>query len=83
LFEKWTETGLFAGPKREQKMPKGKTRKAAAKRFKKTAKGKIKYSKAGTGHLLGGKTRKRKRKLRAAGILSAAEEKRVTKMLST
>lgn len=62
-------------------MPKGKTRKAAAKRFRKTAKGKIKYSKAGTGHLLGGKTRKRKRKLRAGGVLSAAEEKRVTKML--
>lgn len=64
-------------------MPKGKTRKAVAKRFKKTAKGKVRYAKAGSGHLLSGKTRKRKRRLRAGGILSAAEEKRVVKMLST
>ena len=63
-------------------MPKGKTKKAAAKRFRVTASGKIKYSKAGSGHLLGGKTRKRKRKLRTAGVLSAPETKRVKDMLS-
>lgn len=63
-------------------MPKGKTRKAAAKRFKTTAKGKLRYDKAGSGHLLAGKSRKRKRRLRGGGILSAAEVKRVKGMLS-
>jgi large subunit ribosomal protein L35 len=63
-------------------MPKKKTNKAAAKRFKKTATGKLKYHKAGSGHLLGGKSRKRKRKLRTAGTLSKTETKRVQGMLS-
>jgi large subunit ribosomal protein L35 len=64
-------------------MPKAKTNKAAAKRFKVTAKGKLKYSKAGSGHLLGGKTRKRKRNLRSAGILSPAEDKRIKRLLAS
>ncbi|OVE75972.1 50S ribosomal protein L35 [bacterium E08(2017)] len=63
-------------------MPKQKTNKAAAKRFKKTANGKIKYKKAGSGHLLGSKSRKRKRSLRAGDVLSKAECKRVTGMLA-
>jgi len=62
-------------------MPKKKTVKAAAKRFKRTATGKIKYSKAGKGHLLSGKTRKRKRDLRSRGVLSKPESKRVSEML--
>ena len=61
-------------------MPKRKTNKAAAKRFKKTATGKIKYAKAGSGHLLGGKSRKRKRNLRSAGVLSRPETRRVSAM---
>jgi large subunit ribosomal protein L35 len=64
-------------------MPKTKTNKAAAKRVKVTAKGKLKYSKAGSGHLLGGKTRKRKRNLRSAGILSPAENKRIKRLLAS
>ena len=44
-------------------MPKMKTHRGAAKRFKKTGTGKIKRAKAYKGHLLGGKTSKRKRKL--------------------
>ncbi len=62
-------------------MPKKKTNKAAAKRFKKTATGKLKYHKAGSGHLLGGKSRKRKRKLRTAETLSKTETKRVIGMI--
>ena len=58
-------------------MPKMKTNKAAAKRFKKTANGKLKYSKAGTGHLLSSKSRKRKRNLRKAGVVDQADEKRL------
>jgi large subunit ribosomal protein L35 len=62
-------------------MPKQKTNKAAAKRFKKTATGKLKYHKAGSGHLLGSKTRKRKRNLRSAETLSKTETKRVANMI--
>ena len=64
-------------------MPKKKTNKAAAKRFKVSANGKIKYSKAGSGHLLAGKTRKRKRNLRAPGSLAKAEHRRVTTLLAS
>ena len=62
-------------------MPKRKTKKAVAKRFKKTASGKVTYSKAGSGHLLGSKTRKRKRVLRKKGVLSKVEARRVSGML--
>ncbi len=64
-------------------MPKAKTNKAAAKRIKVTANGKLKYSKAGSGHLLGGKSRKRKRNLRKSGLLSPAENKRIKRLLSS
>lgn len=64
-------------------MPKKKTNKAVAKRFKKTATGKIKFSKAGSGHLLSSKTRKRKRFLRAAGILSKHQTKRIVNLITT
>ena len=64
-------------------MPKKKTNKAAAKRFKRTASGKLKYSKAGSGHLLTSKSRKRKRSLRGKAILCKAENVRITKMLAS
>lgn len=67
----------------EIKMPKKKTNKAAAKRFKKTANGKIKYSKAGSGHLLSSKSRKRKRNLRGGDMLSKPECKRITGLLAS
>ena len=63
-------------------MPKKKTKKAVAKRFKITATGKVKYSKAGSGHLLAKKTRKRKRNLRKSGVLSKVETKRIKDMLT-
>ena len=62
-------------------MPKKKTNKSVAKRFKRTAKGKIKHAKAGAGHLLSSKSRKRKRRLRNRGVLSKVEQSRVSKML--
>jgi large subunit ribosomal protein L35 len=43
---------------------KKKTRKAVAKRFKKSANGKIMHKKPGRRHLAGSKTRKQKRRLR-------------------
>jgi large subunit ribosomal protein L35 len=62
-------------------MLKKKTNKAAAKRCWKTASGKIKYGRAGRGHLMSGKSRKRKRHLRKVGVLSHPEERRITAML--
>ncbi len=64
-------------------MPKMKTKKAVAKRFKLTANGKVKYSKAGSGHLLACKSRKRKRNLRRGSLLSKPETVRVKAMLAS
>ncbi|NLJ72945.1 MAG: 50S ribosomal protein L35 [Syntrophomonadaceae bacterium] len=62
-------------------MPKMKTHRGAAKRFKKTGTGKIKRSKAYKSHLLGGKTSKRKRNLRKPGLVSKQETKRISKLI--
>ena len=63
-------------------MPKQKTKKAASKRFWKTARGKIKYKKAGAGHLLTGKTSKHKRGMRGTSVLSAVETRRIMPLLA-
>ena len=47
-------------------MPKLKTKKAAAKRFRITGTGQLKRNKSNTQHILGKKDRKRKRNLRHA-----------------
>lgn len=62
-------------------MPKMKTHRGAAKRFKKTKSGKIKRSKAFTSHILEKKSPKRKRQLRKATLISKADQKRVAKLL--
>lgn len=56
-------------------MPKLKTRKCAQKRLRTTKNGKIKFMRAGMGHLLVGKRAKRKRQLRKAGYISDADRK--------
>ena len=61
-------------------MPKLKTNRAAAKRFKVTAKGKIKHRKAFRGHILSKMNRKRKRQLRKDGFLDEASAKAVKRM---
>lgn len=58
-------------------MPKQKTRKAVAKRFKKTATGKILRQSAGRRHLLTNKTTKQKRRLRKGGQVAPADLKRL------
>ncbi len=63
-------------------MPKMKTRRGAAKRFKLTSTGKIKRNRANKSHILTKKTTKRKRGLRKGTILVAAEVKRVKRMLA-
>jgi large subunit ribosomal protein L35 len=52
-------------------MPKMKTKKSAAKRYSFTGTGKVKYKKQNLRHILTKKSRKRKRNLSKAGILSA------------
>lgn len=58
-------------------MPKQKTRKAAAKRFKQTGTGKFRHSRAGGRHILTKKSAKRKRRLRQDGAISASENARI------
>jgi len=62
-------------------MPKMKTHRGAAKRFRVTAKGKIKRSKAFKSHLLTGKSAKRKRNLRRPTLVSAADRRRIARLL--
>ena len=62
-------------------MPKLKTHKGAAKRFKKTASGKIVRHKAMRRHILTTKSRTRKRHLRGAVVVSAGDHKRIAEML--
>lgn len=62
-------------------MPKMKTHRGAAKRFKKTGSGKLKRANAFKSHLLTGKSAKRKRNLRKTSYVSAAQEKVMKKLL--
>ena len=62
-------------------MPKLKTKKAAAKRFRRTGKGKVKRKKAFTRHILTKKPRKRKRGLRKAGFVKKADLKRIKELM--
>ncbi|MBZ4653589.1 MAG: 50S ribosomal protein L35 [Bacillota bacterium] len=62
-------------------MPKMKTHRGAAKRFKVTGTGKIKRNHAFKSHILTKKSAKRKRNLRKAAIMSAADAQRVIKLI--
>lgn len=63
-------------------MPKMKTQRGAAKRFKFTARGKIRRNKAYASHLLSKKSGKRKRNLgKKETITASGEIKRIKKML--
>ena len=62
-------------------MPKMKTRKSAAKRYRVTGYGKVAYKKMGLRHILTKKSSKRKMGLRHAVILSDVEAKRAKSML--
>ncbi len=62
-------------------MPKLKTHRGAAKRFRSTASGRFKRSKAYTSHILTKKTTKRKRKLNTPTLVSRADHDKVAKML--
>ena len=62
-------------------MPKIKTNRAAAKRFRTTKSGIIKRSKAFMSHILTTKTRKRKRRLRLSDTVNPADVKNIRKLI--
>jgi large subunit ribosomal protein L35 len=62
-------------------MPKIKTNRSAAKRFKKTGSGKYRYSKSHASHILTKKSRKRKRGLRQPQMIDSSNMKEVRLLL--
>jgi large subunit ribosomal protein L35 len=62
-------------------MPKIKTNRAAAKRFKRTATGKIRRNKAFSNHILTKKTTKRKRQLRSSALIARDNFREVRRLL--
>lgn len=62
-------------------MPKLKTHRGAAKRFKKTAKGRVKRGHALMRHILTSKETKTKRHKRASGMVSDADLPKVLRMI--
>ena len=65
----------------EDVMPKLKTHKGAAKRFKKTATGKVKRGQAKTRHILTSKEKKSKRKLGKSALVSDGDLRKVLRMI--
>ena len=62
-------------------MPKMKTNRAAAKRFKVTGSGRVRRSKSGLNHGMQEKSRKRLRRLRQNDMVDKAMQKRVKLLL--
>ena len=62
-------------------MPKMKTNRGAAKRFKKTASGSFKHRRSNRSHILTKKPVKRKRGLRAMGMVSKEAVHMIARML--
>ena len=62
-------------------MPKLKTNRALYKRLRLTKSGKLKKRSAGRQHILGKKSRKRKRKLRMNSYLAGGDAKKLRRLL--
>jgi large subunit ribosomal protein L35 len=62
-------------------MPKMKTHRGSAKRFSRTASGKIKRHRANKQHILTTKPSKRKRQLRRPDTISKADQPRIERLL--
>lgn len=63
-------------------MPKMKTNKTAAKRFKLSGTGRVRRPKAGGNHGLSNKSRKRLRRLRNNDMVSTTHEKKIKRLLN-
>ena len=64
-------------------MPKHKTHRASAKRFKRTGNGGLKRFRAYTSHRFHGKSVKQRRQLRKASMVSKGDFKRIRRMVAT
>ena len=62
-------------------MPKMKTNRGAAKRFKRTGTGKLKRRRANRNHILTKKATKRKRQLRALPAVAPSDARAINRML--
>jgi large subunit ribosomal protein L35 len=62
-------------------MPKMKTHRGAAKRFRRTASGKLKRSQSNKQHILTKKSSRRKRRLRKSALVHPADEKRLKQLV--
>ena len=62
-------------------MPKIKTNRGAAKRFRRTGTGKIRRNSAFASHILTTKTTKRKRNLRKSSIMAPSDAKRISVLI--
>ncbi|UCG79367.1 MAG: 50S ribosomal protein L35 [Nitrospirota bacterium] len=62
-------------------MPKLKSHRGAAKRFKLTASGKVKRNRANKSHIMTGKPAKRTRRLRTATLVDKTNESAIKRML--
>ena len=63
-------------------MPKQKTHKGTKKRFRLTAKGKVKHRQSGTSHLAARMSHKRKRNLRGTAVVDDLEAVKITEALA-
>ena len=63
-------------------MPKLKSKRGAAKRFRVTAKGKVKMKKSNLRHILTTKSSNRKRGLRKAGYVAKPDAARIRRMIT-
>ena len=63
-------------------MPKMKTNRGAAKRFRPTSSGRFKHKQSHLRHILTKKGSKRKRQLRQAAVVDRVDQKRLDQMLS-
>ena len=64
-------------------MPKMKTHRGAAKRFKTTPTGKIRRRKAFANHILEKKSSTRKRRLNSPALVAGADKKRIRRLLGS
>jgi len=62
-------------------MPKIKTNRGAAKRFRKTGTGKIRRNKAFTSHILTKKSTKRKRELRQSVLVHKSDHRNIAQLI--
>jgi len=62
-------------------MPKVKTNRGAAKRFRKTGTGKVRRNKAFSSHILTKKTTKRKRQLRQGTLVHSTDERNIKALI--